>query len=58
MYISSNWDDGRYFVEAGKNLPQLVPDFLTGGQSKWFEVLDLKPRWYWSFGYSGGGTLW
>jgi RHS repeat-associated protein len=33
-------------------------DFLTGGQSKWFEVLNLKSQWYWQFGYSGGGTLW
>ena len=37
---------------------QFAHDFLTGGQSKWFEVLNLKPRWYWGFGYSGGGTLW
>jgi RHS repeat-associated protein len=37
---------------------QFAHDFLTRGGSKWFEVLDLKPRWYWGFGYSGGGTLW
>jgi hypothetical protein len=37
---------------------QFAHDFLTGGQSYWFEVLNLKPRWYWGFGYSGGGTLW
>jgi hypothetical protein len=37
---------------------QFAHDFLTGGQSKWFEVLNLKPRWYWGFGYSGGSTLW
>jgi RHS repeat-associated protein len=36
---------------------QFAHDFLTGGQSKWFEVLDLKPQWYWGFGYSAGGTL-
>jgi hypothetical protein len=52
MYISSNWNNGRCFVEAGKSLPQHY------GQSKWFEVLNLKPRWYWGFGYSGGSTLW
>ncbi|MDR2909922.1 MAG: hypothetical protein LBV47_00940, partial [Bacteroidales bacterium] len=33
-------------------------DFMTGGETKWFRVLDLKPRWWWQFGYSGGGTLW
>jgi hypothetical protein len=37
---------------------QFAHDWLTGGQSKWFEVLNLKPRWYWGFGYSGGSTLW
>lgn len=37
---------------------QFAHDFLTGGESKWFRVLDLKPQWYWQFGYSGGGTLW
>ena len=37
---------------------QFAHDLLTGGKSKWFEVLDLKPKWYWGFGYSGGGTLW
>jgi hypothetical protein len=31
---------------------------MTGGETKWFEVLDLKPRWWWQLGYSGGGTLW
>jgi hypothetical protein len=37
---------------------QFAHDFLTGGQSKWFEVLNLKPKRYWQFGYSGGSTLW
>jgi hypothetical protein len=37
---------------------QFAHDFMTGGRTKWFEVLDLKPRWWWSFGYSSGGTLW
>jgi hypothetical protein len=37
---------------------QFAHDFLTGGGSKWFEILNLKPRWYWGFGYNGGGTLW
>jgi RHS repeat-associated protein len=37
---------------------QFAHDFLTGGQSNWFEVLNLKPLWYWGFGYSGGSTLW
>jgi hypothetical protein len=37
---------------------QFAHDLLTGGKSKWFEVLDLKPQFYWQFGYSGGGTLW
>jgi RHS repeat-associated protein len=36
---------------------QFAHDWLTGGQSKWFEILSLKPKWYWGFGYSGGGTL-
>jgi RHS repeat-associated protein len=29
-------------------------DFITGGETGWFEVLDLKPRWFWQF----GGPLW
>ena len=33
-------------------------DFITGGKTYWFDVLSLKPKWYWGFGYSGGGTLW
>jgi hypothetical protein len=37
---------------------QFAHDFLTGGESKWFEVLNLKSRWYWGYGYSGGSTLW
>jgi RHS repeat-associated protein len=37
---------------------QFAHSFLTGGGSKWFEVLSLKTRFYWQFGYSGGGTLW
>jgi len=37
---------------------QFAHDFLTGGGSYWFKVLPLKSRWYWGFGYSGGGTLW
>ncbi|MDL2256804.1 hypothetical protein LJC06_01205, partial [Bacteroidales bacterium OttesenSCG-928-I14] len=37
---------------------QFAHDFLTREESKWFKVLDLKPRFYWQFGYSGGGTLW
>jgi hypothetical protein len=36
---------------------RLAHDFITGGQSKWYEVLTLKPKFYWQFGYSGGGTL-
>ena len=36
---------------------EFAHDKLTKGKSLWFEVLDLKPRWYWEFGYSGGGTL-
>jgi RHS repeat-associated protein len=32
-------------------------DFMTGGDTKWFEVLNLKPKWWWQIGY-GGGTLW
>jgi hypothetical protein len=37
---------------------QFAHDFLTGGKSLWYEVLNLKSRWYWGFGYSGGSTLW
>jgi RHS repeat-associated protein len=37
---------------------QFAHDFLTGGKSLWFEVLNLKPKWYWGFGYNGGSTLW
>ena len=37
---------------------QLAHDMLTRGKSLWFEVLDLKSKWYWGFGYSGGVTLW
>jgi hypothetical protein len=37
---------------------QFAHDWLTGGQSYWFEVLNLKSKQYWRFGYSGGGTLW
>jgi len=36
---------------------QFAHTFLLGGKSLWFEVLNLKPKWYWQFGYSGGGTL-
>ena len=36
---------------------QFAHDFLTGGKSYWFNVLDLKPKFYWGLGYSGGGTL-
>ena len=27
-------------------------DFMTGGDTKWFEVLSLKKRWWWQFGGS------
>jgi len=27
-------------------------DFMTGGDTKWFKVLDLKKRWWWQFGGS------
>jgi hypothetical protein len=33
-------------------------DFLMGGKSKWFRVLDIKPRWHWQFGSGSGNTLW
>jgi hypothetical protein len=37
---------------------QFAHDFLTGGKSKWFEVLPISPSLYWSFGTGTGGTLW
>jgi hypothetical protein len=37
---------------------QFAHDFLSGGKSLWYEVLNLKSRWYWGFDYSGGSTLW
>jgi hypothetical protein len=33
-------------------------DFLTGGESKWFRVLNTSPAWYWYFGFGNGNTLW
>jgi hypothetical protein len=33
-------------------------DYLTGGDSKWFEVLDRRRKWYFYFGGGTGGTLW
>ena len=36
---------------------RLAHDLITGGNSKWYSVLGIKPRWYWQFGYNGGGTL-
>ena len=52
-------------VRVGRNSEQIrhvfqnrfAHDFMTGGKTYWFNVLDLKPRWYWGVG-SGGGTLW
>ena len=32
-------------------------DLITDRKSKWYEVLSLKSKFYWQFGYSGGGTL-
>ena len=71
MFISSK--RRNILLGRGNNLPQqlnsentrkilqnqFAHDMLTGGVSKWFNVLDdLKSKWYWGFGYSGGGTLW
>ena len=33
-------------------------DIMTGGETKWFKQLPLRPRWYWWFGFGSGGTLW
>ena len=37
---------------------KVAHDWLTGGQSKHFEPLPLKSRWYWEFDFGSGGTLW
>jgi hypothetical protein len=36
---------------------QFAHQLLMGGKSYNFEVLKLKKKFYWQFGYSGGGTL-
>jgi hypothetical protein len=33
-------------------------DFIMGGESPYFKVLDIKPRWYFYFGSGTGNTLW
>jgi RHS repeat-associated protein len=37
---------------------QFAHDILTGGDAKWFRVLDIMPRWYWYFGFGTGNSLW
>jgi hypothetical protein len=60
MYISSKIILGGRNSEKVRHIFQnrFAHDFMTGGETYWFNVLDLKPRWWWDFGYSGGGTLW
>jgi hypothetical protein len=31
---------------------------LMGGDAKWFRVLNIRPGWYWQFGFGSGNTLW
>jgi len=53
-------------IRVGRNSEQIrhvfqnrfAHDMLTGGDAKWFRVLDIKPRWYWYFGTGTGNTLW
>ncbi len=33
-------------------------DFLMGGDSPYFKVLDIKPSWYFYYGVGTGNTLW
>jgi hypothetical protein len=56
MYISSKLRNSENVRHVFQN--RFAHDFMTGGETKWFRVLDLQPRWWWGFGYSGGGTLW
>lgn len=50
----------------GKNSEQIrhrfqnrfAHDFIMGGESPYFKVLDIKPRWYFYFGSGTGNTLW
>jgi hypothetical protein len=46
--------------EANRHVFQNIfaHNILTGGKTYWFDVLSLKKKFYWQFGYSGGGTLW
>jgi hypothetical protein len=37
---------------------QFAHDFLMGGNSYWFEVLNINSRYYWYFGSSSGNSLW
>jgi len=37
---------------------QFAHTFLTGGDAKWFRVLEIKPKWYWYFGFGTGNSLW
>jgi hypothetical protein len=37
---------------------QFAHDMLMGGSPKWFRVLNIKPGWYWQFGFGSGNTLW
>ncbi|MDR2907815.1 MAG: hypothetical protein LBU91_07500 [Bacteroidales bacterium] len=34
---------------------QFAHSFITGGKTKWFEVLELDKKWFWQI---GGGGLW
>ena len=50
----------------GKNSEQIrhtyqnrfAHDFLMKGDSPYFKVLDIKPKWYYYFGSGTGNTLW
>lgn len=41
---------------------QFAHDMLTKKngipEAKWFRVLDIRPRWFWSLGFGSGNTLW
>jgi hypothetical protein len=37
---------------------RIAHDWLTGGKSKWFKVLDRDPEFYFYFGTGTGNSLW
>jgi len=49
--VGGNSEDIRHVFQN-----RFAHDFMTGGNTKWFEVLSLKPRWRWWWMF--GGSPW